>query len=220
MDWNWRLRAACLNVDPNASAHGDSTSAQLKQFVKKYCNRCTVVEQCWDNRIVETDKGIFDDSQWTVRGGRLPGNSTGRNRGRPSGGGPSLADLMYENEPDRYLNTLIGWMDRHPDGKCKHGHEIKDPFTDLKVTGRTDRPAFAQCLICQRESSKTSKQESRAQEEPKVKTHCRNGHLITKENSSIRRLNKDGKYREYRRCTDCKSASDRRAEAKRGKIAA
>lgn len=218
MDWSWRLKAACDGVPVEQATWGDVSAGELKEFISKYCDRCEVWQQCWDNRIVETDKGTFDDNEWTVRGGRLPFRSSGENRGRPKGS-PSLSKLdnLIQEDPDRYLNTLLKWHKTHPEGVCVRGHRITDEFTQLRIRFRENR-VIASCLMCDKQTGKKATGKPKA-----LPTHCRKGHEYTKENTTKVLKTEGGKTREFRRCRTCQEKSNRDSYNRvkgRGKIAA
>lgn len=203
MDWNWRLKAACLDVPVDQATHGDTDADGLKKFIASYCDRCEVWQKCWDSRLIEIDGRTYDDNEFTVRGGKLPLRSTGVVKGRPKGSSTGFnINKLKAEDPDRYLNALIRWTTRHPNGECERGHVITDEFSQLRIRFRGE-DVSAGCRQCERTPG-----------QPKEKaTHCKNGHEFTPQNTSLTIRTDNGVTREYRRCRVCLSDA---AEAQKG----
>lgn len=86
---NWQHRAACKDSPGGGDfspGGGYEAVARLNLFIKENCSVCPVAQECLDSSIVVMGGWVYDDAQWTVRGGYLPTEQRFSGAGRPVGG--------------------------------------------------------------------------------------------------------------------------------------
>jgi len=58
MSQEWRLKAACRDVDPELPFASDGTVAQ-DRFIREYCRVCPVRGECLEFALVDDEVGVY-----------------------------------------------------------------------------------------------------------------------------------------------------------------